>query len=145
MHEEAAPSPILDFQAIKLCGRRNLVRRPDCRMGLENAKAIVELDIERIFPADAANVFNGRILGRAKWDVGVQQTRTYTAFALSVPFGQITGRNLSLRFSARTLRATRPNARSARATNAGCLFAPFVFRLFFIGQSNAELNLHHRS
>jgi len=64
--------------------------------------------------------------------------------ATRFPFGQTTGANPSLRFSARTLPATRRNARSARATKSGRFFAPFLFRLFLIGQSNAGLNLHHQ-
>ena len=62
-----------------------------------------------------------------------------------LPFGQTTGANPSFRFSVRTLRATRPNARCARATNASCLSATVLFRSFLISQSNVELNLHHRS
>jgi hypothetical protein len=58
------------------------------------------------------------------------------------PFGQTTGNNPSFRLSARTLLETRPNARSARATNVGGFFAPFVFRLLFIAQLNTGLNLH---
>jgi hypothetical protein len=41
-------------------------------------------------------------------------------------FGQTTGDNPNLRFSARTLRATRTKARSARATKIGAFFAPFT-------------------
>src|SRR5438067_10164534 len=40
-------------------------------MGLENAQAVFELDIERVFPTHIAHVFNRRILGRSKWDFGV--------------------------------------------------------------------------
>lgn len=41
------------------------------------------------------------------------------------PFGQTTDDNPSWRFSARSLRATRPNARSARVTNVADFAAPF--------------------
>src|SRR5207244_4881511 len=40
-------------------------------MGLENAQAVYELDIERVFPTHIPHVFNRRILGRSKWDFGV--------------------------------------------------------------------------
>jgi hypothetical protein len=40
--------------------------------------------------------------------------------------GRITGHNPNLRFSARTLRATRTKARSARATKIGAFSAPFT-------------------
>ena len=42
------------------------------------------------------------------------------------PFGQTTGDNPRFRFSARSLRATRLNARSARATKTGGFFAPLL-------------------
>ena len=48
------------------------------------------------------------------------------------PFGQTTGDNPRLRFSARTLRATRLNARSARATKTGGFFAPLLRLFLFI-------------
>src|SRR5437762_6654226 len=40
-------------------------------MGLENAQAVLKLDIERVVPTHIAHVFNRRILGRSKWDFGV--------------------------------------------------------------------------
>src|SRR6266508_1877432 len=40
-------------------------------MGLENAQAVYELDIERVFPTHIPHVFNLRILGRSKWNFGV--------------------------------------------------------------------------
>lgn len=63
----------------------------------------------------------------------------------TLPFFQTTGDKPSCRFSARTLRATRLNARSARATKACGFFAPFGCRFLFILRSIAGLNLYHRS
>src|SRR5947199_3135741 len=40
-------------------------------MGLQNAQAVYELDIERVFPTHIPHVFNRRKLGRSKWDFGV--------------------------------------------------------------------------
>ncbi len=62
-----------------------------------------------------------------------------------LPFAQTTGHSPSLRFSARSLRATRPNARSARATNAGGFFASFALRFLFITRLAVEPNLFHQS
>ena len=64
---------------------------------------------------------------------------------LDFPFGHTTGANPSFRLSARSLRATRPNARWAGATNAGCFLTRFVLRSFVILQSRAGLNVHHLS
>src|SRR5437667_2946017 len=61
------------------------------------------------------------------------------------PFGQTTGDNPRLRFSARTLRATRLNARSARATKTGGFFAPLLRLFLFILRVIVGRNLHHRS
>lgn len=60
---------------------------------------------------------------------------TFPAWAL--PFGKTTGSNPEQRVSSRRVCATRMNARSARATNAGAFVAPFVFRFAFIIQSVA--------
>jgi len=43
------------------------------------------------------------------------------------PFGNTTKGNPERRLSARTLRATRAKARSARATNSGVVFLAFAF------------------
>src|SRR5437870_9462637 len=40
-------------------------------MRLENAQAVVELDVESVFPTHIAHIFNRRILGRPEWHLGV--------------------------------------------------------------------------
>jgi hypothetical protein len=66
-----------------------------------------------------------------------------TAFAFGLPFGHTRGDNPSFRFSARTFRATRPNARSAREINVGRFFEPFATGFLLIPRLIAEQNLHH--
>src|SRR6202030_141489 len=61
-----------------------------------------------------------------------------------LPLLQTTGRNPSLRLSASSLRATRPNARSARATNAARLLAPSELRFLVIPRVAVEPNLYHQ-
>jgi hypothetical protein len=53
----------------------------------------------------------------------------------TISFDQTTAGKPTLRFSARSFSATRPNARSARATNAGVFFALFFFPFVFISPS----------
>ena len=62
--------------------------------------------------------------------------------ALELPFGKTTAGNPEERAFAKGP-AARMKARSAPATNAGTLVAPFVFRFAFIIQSVAGRNLYH--
>jgi len=71
MHEEAAACPIFDLESIEFRVRRNLVCCADRGMRLENAKSIVELDVERVFPAHLAHVFDRGIFRGSEWDLGV--------------------------------------------------------------------------
>ena len=64
-------------------------------MRLQNAEAIVKLDIKRILPTHIADVLNGRILGGREWDFERIQSHARTAFAFDLPFGQTTARNPS--------------------------------------------------
>jgi len=68
----------------------------------------------------------------------------HAGISRTLPFFQTTGDNPRFRFSKRTFRATRPNARIARATNTGASFAPFAFRFLFILQSRTYLNKGRR-
>ncbi len=65
-------------------------------------------------------------------------------FDASFPCGKTTAGSPERRVSVRRLRATRANALSARATNSGTLFAPFVFRFAFIDHLTAGRNLFHQ-
>lgn len=145
MDEEATTSPVFDFQTIEFCRRRNFVGLTNSCVRLQDTKTVVVFDIERIFPAQIAHVLDPGKLRRPKWSFEWMQCHPRAALIFVLSFGHTTGANRSLRFSTRTLRAARPNARCARATNAGCFSAVVLFRSFLINKSNAELNLHHRS
>lgn len=58
------------------------------------------------------------------------------------PFGNTTKGNPERRLSARTLRATRAKARSARTTNSGAVFLPFAF-LALMKSISCRANLYH--
>lgn len=66
-------------------------------------------------------------------------------FESELPLWKTTAGKAERRLSARSFRATRRNARSARATKSGTCLSPLVFRFAFMIQSTRGRNLHHQS
>lgn len=95
--------------------------------------------------ADLANLFFEWQLREFPAHLGFHRATARVCFAARFPFGQITAGNRSLLFSARSLRATRWKARSARATNLDDFFERPVVPFFLISRSCLGPNLHHRS
>jgi hypothetical protein len=51
VNEKTATGPIFDLKRFKLCFWRNLVCAANCRVRLKNTESVIELDVERVFPA----------------------------------------------------------------------------------------------